>query len=55
MLLVDTVNKRIISDEECKEYYAMKQPYGEWLDSHLVTLSELPIPNHKVSHYDDDS
>ncbi len=44
MLLVDTVNKRIISDEECKEYYAMKQPYGEWLDSHLVTLSELPIP-----------
>ena len=55
MLLVDTVNKRIISDEECKEYYAMKQPYGEWLDSHLVTLSELPIPNHKVSHYDDET
>ena len=55
MLLVDTVSKRIISDEECKEYYAMKQPYGEWLDSHLVTLSELPIPNHKVSHYDDET
>ena len=55
MLLVDTVEKRIISDEECKEYYAMKQPYGEWLDSHLVTLSELQIPNHKVSHYDDES
>ena len=55
MLLVDTVNKRIISDEECKEYYAMKQPYGEWLDSHLVTLSELPIPNQKISHYDDET
>ena len=55
MLLVDTVSKRIISDEECKEYYAMKQPYGEWLDSHLVTLSELPIPNHKVDHYDDET
>ncbi len=55
MLLVDTVNKRIISDEECKEYYAMKQPYGEWLDSHLVTLSELPIPNQKVAHYDDET
>ena len=55
MLLVDTVNKRIISDEDCKEYYAMKQPYGEWLDSHLVTLSELPIPNQKVAHYDDET
>jgi len=55
MLLVDTVSKRIISDEECKEYYAMKQPYGEWLDSHLVTLSELPIPNQKVAHYDDET
>ena len=55
MLLVDTVNKRIISDEECKEYYAMSKPYGEWLDSHLVTLSELPIPNQKVAHYDDET
>ena len=55
MLLVDTVAKRIISDEECKEYYAMSKPYGEWLDSHLVTLSELPIPNQKVQHYDDET
>ena len=55
MLLVDTVNKRIISDEECKEYYATSKPYGEWLDSHLVSLSELPIPNHKISHYDDET
>ncbi len=53
MLLVDTVKKRVISDEECKEYYALKQPYGEWLDANLVTLSELAVPNKKVPEYTD--
>lgn len=51
MLLADTVNKRIISDEECKEYYANRQPYGEWLDAHLIKLADLPIPNKKVPFY----
>ncbi len=51
MLLADTINKRIISDEECKEYYANRQPYGEWLDSHLIKLADLPIPNKKVPFY----
>lgn len=51
MLLVDTVAKRVISDEECKEYYAKKQPYGEWLDGHLIRLSDLPVPNHKLPRY----
>ena len=54
MLLVDTVGKKIVSDKECKEYYASKQPYGEWLDMHLVNLSELSIPNKKVQEYSDD-
>ncbi|MCR5798580.1 MAG: glutamate synthase large subunit [Lachnospiraceae bacterium] len=48
ILLVDTVQKRIISDDECKEYYANRKPYGEWLDSNLIHLSKLSIPNHKV-------
>ena len=51
MLLVDMNEKRVVSDSECKEYYAAKQPYGEWLDEHLVTLSELPVPNSKVPTY----
>ena len=51
MLLVDTVNKKVISDKECKEYYARKNPYGEWLDEYLVTLSELKVPNKKVPSY----
>ena len=52
ILLVDTNQKRIISDEECKEYYATKKPYGEWLDQNLLKLRSLSIPNHKVPVHD---
>ena len=48
MLLVDTVQGVIRNDEEIKESYAMREPYGEWLDSNMVSLSELKIPNSKV-------
>ncbi len=48
MLLVDTVKQHVYSDEEIKELYAHKEPYGEWLDSNLLTLKELKIPNEKV-------
>lgn len=52
MLLVDTVAGRVIDDEELKEKYAARQPYGEWLDSNLVHLKDLKIPNIKVEEYD---
>ncbi len=45
MLLVDTVAGRIIGDEELKEYYSGRNPYGQWLDSNLVNLNDLRIPN----------
>ncbi len=48
MLLVDTVEGRIISDEECKERYAKAKPYGEWLDRYLLKLDHLSIPNRKI-------
>ncbi len=55
ILLVDTVNKKIISDEECKKTYATRQPYGEWIDQKLVRLKDLPIPNKKIdSHNQED-
>ena len=54
MLLVDTVNGRLISDEEIKEKYAKAKPYGEWLDSNLVHLSDLKIPNVRVEEYTDE-
>ena len=54
MLLVDTVKGCLIDDEDLKNSYAMKQPYGEWLDQNLVMLKNLKIPNKKVTEYSDE-
>ncbi|MCI8992717.1 MAG: glutamate synthase large subunit [Eubacterium sp.] len=51
MLLVDTVNGKVIDDNELKESYAEMQPYGEWLDRKLVHLKDLKIPNKRVPEY----
>ena len=51
MLLVDLKQGRVIGDEELKEGYAARQPYGEWLDANLVHLRDLPIPNKKVERH----
>ena len=51
MLLVDTVAGRVIDDEELKEKYANQFPYGEWLDSNLIQLKDLKIPNKDVPKY----
>ena len=51
MLLVDTVQGRVIDDDELKERYADRQPYGEWLDRNLINLEDLKIPNQRVPEY----
>ena len=51
MLLVDTVKGKLISDSEIKDFYASRQPYGEWLDSNLVHLRDLHIPNKRLADY----
>ncbi|MCR5178600.1 MAG: glutamate synthase large subunit [Lachnospiraceae bacterium] len=51
MLLVDTTEGRIIGDDELKERYAGKNPYGEWLNDNLTTLHDLRIPNRRVPSY----
>ena len=51
MLLVDTVKGKLIDDNELKEYYATRKPYGEWVDKNLVELSSLKIPNKRVESY----
>jgi len=54
MLLIDMKKKAIISDEDLKEYYAKREPYGEWLDSNLWNLSDIKIPNEKIPSYSKD-
>lgn len=51
ILLVDTVQGKVIDDDELKEKYAKAQPYGEWLNSNLVRLKDIKIPNVRVEEY----
>lgn len=51
LLLADMKQKKIIEDEDVKEAYAKKQPYGEWLDGNLKQLKDLKIPNHRLPHH----
>jgi glutamate synthase (NADPH/NADH) large chain len=45
MFLVDTVEKRVISDKEIKQRLASRQPYGEWLTANQIVLDQLPEPS----------
>ena len=51
MLLVDTKKGELINDNDLKTAYASKQPYGEWLDSNLLELKNMKIPNQRVIQY----
>lgn len=51
ILLVDTIQGRVIDDDELKEKYAKAQPYGEWLNSNLARLKDIKIPNVRVEEY----
>ncbi|HEY4301483.1 MAG TPA: glutamate synthase large subunit [Candidatus Didemnitutus sp.] len=42
MFLVDTEKGRIIEDEEIKREICGARPYREWINQHLVHLSDLP-------------
>ena len=44
LLLVDTEQHRLISDEEVKKQLAARQPYRQWLKENQITLDDLPSP-----------
>ncbi len=46
IFLVDTVQKRLITDEEVKKQLAARQPYAQWLKENQITLDHLPSPTH---------
>jgi glutamate synthase (ferredoxin) len=54
MFLVDTEQGRIVDDEEIKRKFSTERPYRQWLNEHLVHLSdipevpEVPAPDHKT-------
>ncbi|MEE2959555.1 MAG: glutamate synthase large subunit [Myxococcota bacterium] len=42
MFLVDFAEGRLIADEDLKDAYASKEPYGSWLGKERIRLSDLP-------------
>jgi len=42
ILLIDTAQGRIISDDEIKQTLAAEHPYEEWLSERVVALDDLP-------------
>src|SRR4051794_33002459 len=48
MFLIDTVQGRIIEDDEIKHTLAAAQPYAQWLEDGVVELGELPEREHVV-------
>ena len=44
MFFVDTVEGRIVQDEEIKQGFAQRQPYRRWLNEEMVDLDALPAP-----------
>ena len=42
MFFVDTAEERIVEDDEIKESFAKRHPYGEWLDRNLVSVPAKP-------------
>ncbi len=51
MLLVDTIEGKLIDDSKLKADYASRQPYGQWLDANLAHLKDIKIPNESVPKY----
>ena len=51
MFLVDTVEGRIVSDQEIKRNLASRQPYAQWVKENQITIDQLPEPSRM--HYPD--
>lgn len=43
MLLIDTVEGRIINDYELKNKISQEHPYRKWLDEYVLKLESLPV------------
>ncbi len=49
MFLADTVNGRLIDDDEIKAEISALEPWGEWLDGNRINVKDLPQREH-IAH-----
>ena len=54
MIVCDTVQGKILYDDQIKDAFAHGKPYGEWIDKHLLRLKDLKSPNMKTIVHDGD-
>ena len=47
MLLIDTEEGRIISDEEVKHQIATERPYSDWVKEHIIHLEDIEKANYQ--------
>ncbi len=52
IFFIDTVEGRIVQDEEIKDEMSAQKPYKKWLDEHMLELDQLK--GHKTSRKIDD-
>lgn len=55
IFLIDTVEGKIITDEEIKMQLSSRQPYERWLDNYKIRLEELPDPRLAFTNLSQDS
>ncbi len=46
MFLADTVNGRLIDDDEIKSSVAALEPWGEWVEANRIKIADLPEREH---------
>ncbi len=54
MFLIDTVQGRIVEDEELKSSLAAENPYRDWLNDNLVSLHDMESPDKESQSAEND-
>ena len=50
-LLVDTINKKLLSNEEVKKEYYSKKPYLNWVQENIIKLEDITIDANKSEKF----
>lgn len=51
ILLVDTINKKLLSNEEVKKEYYSKDSYLEWVNENIIDIENISIDNRDTNKY----
>ena len=52
MLLVDTVEGRVVDDRELKMKVCSQHPFGQWIEDNMLTMSDMKDKMHKSKEFE---